>query len=354
MTILTQTMASILPPDNEAAWAADARLNSLTKPPGSLGHLEELVRRYAAIRHDESVKPGRGAIAVFVADHGVAAEGVSAFPQAVTAEMLGNIAAGGAAISVLARRFGYALKVVDVGVKVDTSAKPLPGVTYRRVGPGTRNFLDGPAMTADETARALEIGIEIAREVVNSGARLLGIGEMGIANSTPAAAILCALTAIPPESIVGRGTGLDDAGVRRKIEVVTRALEIHRAALTSGESILAALGGFEIAAMAGACLGGAASNVPVVVDGFIATAAAAIAQKIHPGLFDHLFFSHRSAEGGHALALEHFKLRPILDLDLRLGEGTGAALAMNVIDSALDLLHNMATFEGAGVSGKLK
>ncbi len=354
MSLLKQTIASILPLDNEAAWAADARLDSLTKPPGSLGRLEELVRRYAAIRHDEAVKPARGAIAVFVADHGVAAEGVSAFPQAVTAEMLRNIAAGGAAISVLARRFGYALKVVDVGVKVDTSSKPLAGVTYRRVAAGTRNFLDGPAMTPDETARALDVGIEIAHELADSGATLIGIGEMGIANSTPAAAILCALTAIAPESMVGRGTGLDDAGVRRKTEVVMRALEIHRAALTSGESILAALGGFEIAAMAGVCIGGAASKVPVVVDGFIATAAAAAAEKIHPGLFDHLFFSHRSAEGGHALALEHFKLRPILDLDLRLGEGTGAALAMNLIDSALDLLNNMATFESADVSGKIQ
>jgi nicotinate-nucleotide--dimethylbenzimidazole phosphoribosyltransferase len=354
MSLLKETIASILPLDNEAAWAADARLNSLTKPPGSLGHLEELVRRCAAIRHDESVKPGRGAIAVFVADHGVAAEGVSAFPQAVTAEMLRNIAAGGAAISVLVRRFGYALKVVDVGVKLDTSAKPLRGVTYRRIGAGTRNFLDGPAMTPDETTRALEVGIEVARELADSGATLIGIGEMGIANSTPAAAILCALTAIAPASMVGRGTGLDDAGVRRKVEVVARALEIHRAAMASGASILAALGGFEIAAMAGVCLGGAAFRVPVIVDGFIATAAAAVAEKIQPGLFDHLFFSHRSAEGGHALVLEHFNLRPILDLDLRLGEGTGAALAMNVIDSALDLLSNMATFEDAGVSGKLR
>jgi nicotinate-nucleotide--dimethylbenzimidazole phosphoribosyltransferase len=354
MSLLKKTIASILPVDNEAAWAADARLDSLTKPPGSLGRLEELVRRYAAIRHDESVKAGRGAIAVFVADHGVADEGVSAFPQAVTAEMLRNIAGGGAAISVLARRFGYALKVVDAGVKVDTSSKPLAGVTYRRIGAGTRNFLDGPAMTPDETDRALDVGIEIARELAGGGATLIGIGEMGIANSTPAAAILCALTAIAPESMVGRGTGLDDAGVRRKTEVVMRALEIHRAALASGESILAALGGFEIAAMAGVCIAGAASKVPVVVDGFIATAAAAAAEKIHPGLFDHLFFSHRSAEGGHALALEHFKLRPILDLDLRLGEGTGAALAMNLIDSALDLLNNMATFESADVSGKIQ
>ena len=354
MSLLTQTIASILSLDNEAGWAADARLNSLTKPPGSLGHLEEIVRRYAAIRHDESVKPGRGAIAVFVADHGVADEGVSAFPQAVTAEMLRNIAAGGAAISVLARRFGFSLKVVDMGVQIDTSSKPLGGVTYRRIGAGTRNFLHGPAMTAGETTRALEVGIEVARELAGSGATLIGIGEMGIANSTPAAALMSALTAIPPESIVGRGTGLDDAGVRRKIEVVTRALEIHRNALAAGESMLAALGGFEIAAMAGVCLAGAALKVPVVVDGFIATAAAAAAEKICPGLFDHLFFSHRSAEGGHALALEHFKVRPILDLDLRLGEGTGAALAMNVIECALDLLHNMATFESAEVSGKVR
>ena len=354
MSLLKQTIASILPVDNEAAWAADARLDSLTKPPGSLGRLEELVRRYAAIRHDEAVKPARGAIAVFVADHGVADEGVSAFPQAVTAEMLRNIAAGGAAISVLARRFGYALKVVDLGVKVDTSSKPLAGVTYRRVGAGTRNFLDGQAMTPEETTRALETGIEIARELADNDATLIGIGEMGIANSTPAAAILCALTGIAPESMVGRGTGLDDAGMRRKTEVVMRALEIHRAALASGESLLAALGGFEIAAMAGVCIGGAASKVPVVVDGFIATAAAAVAEKIHLGLFDHLFFSHRSAEGGHALALEHFKLRPILDLDLRLGEGTGAALAMNLIESALDLLNNMATFESADISGKIQ
>lgn len=354
MTLLAKTRASIAPLDNEAAWAVDARLNSLTKPPGSLGRLEHLVRRYAAIRHDEAARPGRGAIAVFVADHGVAAEGVSAFPQAVTAEMLRNIAAGGAAISVLARRFGYLLKVVDVGVKIDTSSNPLAGVTYRRIGPGTRNFLDGPAMTPDETTRALEVGIEIARELADGGTTLIGIGEMGIANSTPAAAILCALTGIEPAAMAGRGTGLDDTGVRRKTEVVTRALEIHREAFASGESLLAAIGGFEIAAMAGVCLGGAAANVPVVVDGFIATAAAAAAEKTHHGLFDHLFFSHRSAEGGHALALEHFNLRPILDLDMRLGEGTGAALAMNVIDSALDLLHNMATFEGAGVSGKVR
>jgi nicotinate-nucleotide--dimethylbenzimidazole phosphoribosyltransferase len=354
MSLLKETIAAIAPLDNDAARASEQRLNSLTKPAASLGYLEDIVRRYAAIRHDGAAQIGRGAIAVFVADHGVAAEGVSAYPQAVTAEMLRNIAAGGAAISVLARRFGYALKVIDVGVKVDTTTTPLAGVTYRRVGPGTANLAKTPAMTPAETTRALEVGIEVARDLARDGATLIGIGEMGIANSTSAAAILSAITRIAPNTMVGRGTGLDDAGVRRKTEVVIRALELHHGSLDDGESMLAALGGFEIAAMAGVCLAGAASNVPVVVDGFIATAAAAIAEKIRPGLFDHLFFSHRSAEGGHALALNHFKVRPILDLDLRLGEGTGAALAMNVIESALDLFHNMATFASAGVTGKVR
>ncbi|HUO05871.1 MAG TPA: nicotinate-nucleotide--dimethylbenzimidazole phosphoribosyltransferase [Candidatus Binataceae bacterium] len=354
MGLLETTLKDIRPLDNEAAWAADARLNLLTKPPGSLGYLEEIIRRYAAIRRDNGAKLGRGALAVFVADHGIAEEGVSAFPQAVTAEMLRNIASGGAAISVLARRFGYRLKVVDVGVKIDTSAKPLAGVTYRRIAAGTRNFLSAPAMTPGDAVRAIEAGIVTARELAGDGATLIGIGDMGIANSTSAAAILSALGEVPPAAIVGRGTGLDDAGVRRKTEVVERALELHKSALSGGVSIVAAIGGFEIAAMVGVCLGAAALNVPVVVDGFIATSAAAVAERIQPGLFDHMFFSHRSAEGGHALALERFKVRPVLDLDLRLGEGTGAAIAMNVIESALALFHEMATFESAGVSGKVR
>src|SRR5262249_21043005 len=189
MSILDDAIAAIRPPDSEAFWAADVRLNSLTKPPGSLGRLEEIVRQYAAIRRDPSAAMGRGAIAVFVGDHGVAMEGVSAFPQSVTVEMLRNIAGGGAAISVLARRVGYALKVVDVGVKTDTSAKPLTGMSYRRIGPGTRNLISESAMTPAQTRQALELGIEIARELADNGATLIGIGEMGIANSTSAAAI---------------------------------------------------------------------------------------------------------------------------------------------------------------------
>jgi nicotinate-nucleotide--dimethylbenzimidazole phosphoribosyltransferase len=354
MSLLDETLSSIRPPDDEAAWAADAHLNALTKPPQSLGRLEEIVRRYAAIRRDGDARMGRGALAVFVADHGIAAEGVSAFPQAVTAEMLSNIAGGGAAISVLARRFGYQLRIIDMGVAEDTSAHPFAGVTYRRIAAGTRNFLNGPAMSREQAVRALEVGIETARELSAAGVTLAGIGEMGIANSTPAAALLAAALEIAPADLVGRGTGLDDDGLRRKVGVVERALELHRDALRDPIAMLAALGGFEIAAMAGVCLGGAALDVPVVVDGFIATAAAAVAEKIHPHLVEHLFFSHRSAEGGHALALARLGARPILDLDMRLGEGTGAALAMSVIEAALELFHHMATFVGAGVSGKVR
>jgi nicotinate-nucleotide--dimethylbenzimidazole phosphoribosyltransferase len=354
MRLLEQTIAAIRPVDGEAAALADQHLDSLTKPPGSLGHLEEIVRRYAAIRRDGSAKKGRGAIAVFVADHGIAEEGVSAFPKAVTLEMLRNIASGGAAISVLRRRFGYELRVVDVGVEADSSAEPFAGVTHRRIGPGTKNFLKGDAMTRDQAMRAIEVGIEIAREFAAAGVTLLGIGEMGIANSTSAAAVMSAITGIAPARLAGRGTGLDDDGWKHKVDVVERGLALHRDTFGDGLKILAALGGFEIAAMAGVCLGGAAVNVPVVVDGFIATAAAIAANAISSGLSEHMFFSHRSAEGGHREALEWLRARPILDLDMRLGEGTAAALAMSIIDSALDLFHQMATFQSASVSGKIR
>jgi nicotinate-nucleotide--dimethylbenzimidazole phosphoribosyltransferase len=354
MSILDDTLAAIRPVDEAASRAALARLDSLTKPLGSLGRLEELVRRYAAIRRDGSARWGGGAIAVFVADHGVADEGVSAYPKAVTVQMLRNIAEGGAAISVLARHFLFDLKVIDVGVESDTSADPMRNVVYRRIGAGTHNFLHQPAMSPDDAIRALEVGIEAAGESARAGATMLGIGEMGIANSTSAAALLCATTGLPPERIAGRGTGVDEARFRRKVEVIGQALALHRAALGDPLARLAALGGFEIAAMAGACLGCAAHHMPVVVDGFIATAAAAVASGFRPVLRDYLYFAHRSSEGGHSLALEHMNARPILDLDMRLGEGTGAALAMAVIRAALALFHQMATFAGAGVSEKIR
>jgi nicotinate-nucleotide--dimethylbenzimidazole phosphoribosyltransferase len=354
MGLLEETLEAIAPPDEVAATEAGRRLDSLTKPRDSLGYLEEIVRRYAAIRRDAGARMADGALCVFVADHGVAEEGVSAYPQAVTAEMLRNIAGGGAAVSVLARHFGYRLWIADVGVVADTSAGALPGVLYRRIGAGTRNLAREAAMSVAQARPALEVGVEVARAAVAAGATLLGIGEMGIANSTSAAALLAALTGLAPARLAGRGTGIDDLGLHRKVAVIERALKLHRASLQNPLASLAALGGFEIAAMAGVCLGGAALNVPVVVDGFIATAAAVAAERMSPGLFAHQFFGHRSIEGGHALVLEKLGVRPIIDLGMRLGEGTGAALAMNVIESALALFHEMATFESAGVSKKLE
>jgi nicotinate-nucleotide--dimethylbenzimidazole phosphoribosyltransferase len=353
MSLLDETIASIKPPEEGARRVAAQRLDALTKPRGSLGYLEELVCRYAAIRHDPAARSGAAAILVFVADHGIAQEGVSAYPQEVTEQMLRILARGGAAISVLARHYGHQLRVVDMGVATDTSGEALPGVVYRRIGPGTRNFLRAPAMSAAQAGRAIETGIDVVSDAIASGATLVGIGEMGIANSTAAAALLSALTGIDAAKMAGRGTGLDDAGWRRKVEVLRAALDRHRDTFSDGRQLLAALGGFEIAAMTGVCLGAAARQVPTVIDGFIATAAAAVADKIAPGLAAHLFFSHRSAEGGHNLVLEHLAARPILDLDLRLGEGTGAAIAISVLQAALAAFHGMATFAGAGVAEKL-
>jgi len=352
MGILQKTLAAIVPPDEAAAEQAGRHLDALTKPRGSLGFLELIVRRYAAIRHDPAARAGRCAMTLFAADHGIAEAGVSAYPQAVTVEMLRNIASGGAAISVLARRFGFDLLITDIGVRTDTSGAPLAHVSYDRVAAGTRNFLQGPAMTPDQAARAIEVGITTLDRCAGQGITLAGIGEMGIANSTSAAAILSATTGIAPAVIVGRGTGLDDAGLRRKVEAVTAALELHRGSLGSGLAMLSAIGGFEIAAMAGVCLAGAAGRVPIVVDGYIATAAAAIAEWLHPGIQAHLLFSHRGSEGGHAQVLDAWGVRPLLDLGMRLGEGTGAALAMNLVQTALALHAEMATFASAGVSEK--
>ncbi|MGH8011416.1 MAG: nicotinate-nucleotide--dimethylbenzimidazole phosphoribosyltransferase [Candidatus Binataceae bacterium] len=353
MSLFDETLAAITAPDAGAAEAAAHRLDMLTKPRGSLGYLEEIVRRFCAIRRDPAALSGHGVITVFVADHGIAEVGVSAYPKAVTTEMLRNIAAGGAAISVLARRFGFDLIITDVGVACDTSADSLPGVRYHRVAAGTRNFLESPAMSSKQVQQAVECGIAIAREVATAGATLIGVGEMGIGNSTCAAALLSAMTGIAPALIVGRGTGVDDAGLQRKLAAIEAGIARHRAVLGDARAALAALGGFEIAAIVGVCLGGAGCHVPVVIDGFIATAAAAIANRMHPEVLNHLFFSHCSAEGGHHLALEALGVRPMLDLGMRLGEGTGAALAMNLIETGLTLYHEMATFKSARVSGKL-
>jgi nicotinate-nucleotide--dimethylbenzimidazole phosphoribosyltransferase len=322
-------------PDEDFAARARARQRELTKPPGSLGKLESIAIRLAAIqRQDRPTSFGRRVV-VFAGNHGVTAEGVSPYPSEVTAQMVKNFAAGGAAINALARAAQADVVVVDVGVDR-----------------GTRNFAREPAMTEEEMYRALERGRAEARRARAEGVALLGLGEMGIGSTTASSAITAALIGLPPSRVTGPGTGLDEAGRRHKIEVIERALELHD--LSPGEplQILMAVGGLEIAALAGLSLEAASQRLAVIVDGFIASAAFAVAAKLAPGVKDYAFFSHLSTEPGHRALLDFLGVEPLLDLGLRLGEGTGAALAMPLLGAAVAAHNEMATFKGAGVSDK--
>jgi nicotinate-nucleotide--dimethylbenzimidazole phosphoribosyltransferase len=348
VTLLADTAASIGRIDPAISAAMQRVLDSKTKPRRSLGRLEDLACRVAAIRGTPSPALPVKAIVVMGADHGVADEGVSAYPQTVTRQMLLNFAAGGAAINVLARHVGAQVVVVDMGV-----TEPLPSglnIRARRIGPGTRNFTHGAAMSRAQAIDAVETGIRLAHELVADGVTLLGTGEMGIANTTAASAITAACTGAEPETVTGRGTGIDDEGWRRKVDVVRRALSVNHPDPADPLDVLAKVGGFEIGGLAGVVLGGASRRVPVVADGFIASVAALLAVHLAPAAADYLVAAHQSVEVGHRLVLDTLGLRPLLDLELRLGEGTGAALAMSLVDAALRVLHEMATFEGAGVS----
>jgi nicotinate-nucleotide--dimethylbenzimidazole phosphoribosyltransferase len=350
MSLLEETCARIREPDAGLAAETQRLLDQKTKPPGSLGRLEELACRVAAIRGDTGAAPPRKALVVMGADHGVADELVSAYPQEVTAQMLLNFARGGAAINVLARQAGARVVVVDMGVK--GPLPPVPEIRSARVAAGTHNFTRAPAMTRAQAVQALESGIAIAGELAADGITLLGVGDMGIGNTTAASALAAAFTGALPEEVCGRGTGVDDDGLRRKIDVVRRALALHRPDASDGVGTLAQLGGFEIAGLAGVVLGAAAARVPVVVDGFICGAAALAATRIAPAAIGSLIASHRSVEAGHRAVLKAIGQRPLLDLDLRLGEGTGAVLAMNLVDAALAIVREMATFASAGVSDR--
>ncbi len=347
MTLLQTTCARIAPPDPAVHAEVQRRLDQKTKPRGSLGRLEDLACSFCAIRGTSIPELPAKAIVVMAGDHGVASEGVSAFPQEVTAQMVLNFARGGAAINALAGHAGARLVVVDMGVKAPLSH---PDVRSVRVGPGTRNFTRGPAMTLEETLRALEVGIGVAGELADAGVGLIGLGDMGIANTTAASAITAACTGASPEEVTGHGTGVDEVTHRRKVGVVRRALEANRPDPTDGLDVLVKLGGFEIAGLAGVALGGAARRVPVVMDGFIASAAALVAARIAPAAAGSFIASHRSVEAGHRLVLEAIGARPLFDLEMRLGEGTGAALAMGLVEASLRVLREMATFESAGVS----
>jgi nicotinate-nucleotide--dimethylbenzimidazole phosphoribosyltransferase len=344
-------------PDSRAESEARARQLQLTKPPGSLGRLEELACWFAARSGNPIPEISHCEIFVFAADHGVAAQGVSAFPQSVTGQMVANFAGGGAAINVLAMLEECPIEVVDVGVASD--AEPPRSVRKEKVRAGTRDLLVEAAMTDDELTAALDVGARCAREAIQRGAQLLIAGDMGIANTTAAACLICAFTDTMPEQVVGRGTGVDDAGLARKREVVTEALARARKAIGTLDSaaagarkMFAQVGGLEIAAMAGFYIEAARSRVPVVLDGYISGAAALAAVRLEPGAVRWMLASHRSAEGGHGYALQALGLNPLVDLGMRLGEGSGAALTLPIIRAALALHRNMATFASAGVDGK--
>jgi nicotinate-nucleotide--dimethylbenzimidazole phosphoribosyltransferase len=347
MTELSRLLDSIAPPSQDGESAARRHLDSLTKPPGSLGRLEEIALRLAVLR-GRAPEVARPVIFTFAADHGVVAEGVSAYPQVVTAQMVENFTRGGAAVNVLARQAGARVVVADFGV-----ASPLgrsPELVECSIGPGTANIAAGPAMTRSEAIHAIETGARLAGEAMDAGADLLATGEMGIGNTTTASVITAAITGAAPEQVTGRGTGVDDATLARKLAVVRRALEDNRPDPRDGLDVLAKVGGFEIGGLVGVILAGAARRVPVALDGFIAGAAALLAVTLAPASRHALFASHRSAEPGHALALEHLGLEPYLDLALRLGEGTGAALFIHLARAAALVWNEMATFKAAGVS----
>nr|WP_163503745.1 nicotinate-nucleotide--dimethylbenzimidazole phosphoribosyltransferase [Halomonas socia] len=334
-------------PDFDAACAAQAaaHLDTLTKPPGSLGRLEPLAVQLAGIRGEPFPRVSPPGVLVFAADHGIAAEDVSAFPQSVTAQMVANFVAGGAAINVFARQIGARLEVIDVGV-----AGAVSGVVDEKVRAGTANFAVEDAMTRGEAMQAIGVGQRAAERAVEAGCRSLIVGEMGIANTTASSALLAVLTGRPVAELVGRGTGIDDAGLARKRAVIEAAIAARAPDADDPLGVLASLGGLEIAAMAGAFLEGAARRVPLLVDGFIATVAALLACRLAPELRGYLIFAHRSHETGHGAALAALEASPLLDLELRLGEGSGAALAFALLEAACRMLSEMASFETAGIS----
>ncbi len=349
--MLEAVIRKIQPADEAGRKKVLAKLDRLTKPVGSLGRLEELAADFVAMTGEEHPKVPRSAIFTFAADHGVAEEGVSAYPSAVTAQMVFNFLSGGAAVNVLAAHVGADVRVVDIGVAHEFGL--LPGLISRKVGLGTRNLFREPAMARNQATDALEIGISLAYEAAREGISLLGTGDMGIGNTTPSAAITAVMTGRPVAEVTGRGTGIDDATHARKIRVIEAALQRHRPDPNAPLDVLTKIGGFEIAGLAGLILGAAANRTPVVLDGFIAGAAALIAVRFQPLCREYLIASHRSAERGHQVALNKLGLKPLLDLDLRLGEGTGATLGIGLVQAAIKILTHMATFDEAGVSDKL-
>ncbi|PKN18561.1 MAG: nicotinate-nucleotide--dimethylbenzimidazole phosphoribosyltransferase [Deltaproteobacteria bacterium HGW-Deltaproteobacteria-6] len=342
---------AIPPIDLTAAQEARMRQNSLTKPPGSLGRLEEISIQLAGMKADPIPQVSRKAVIVMAADHGIAMEGVSAFPVEVTRQMVLNFLRGGAAVNVLARQAGASMTIVDIGVASDFDPS-LPGLLNCKVAHGTRNMAKGPAMTRAEAQRALACGMDVLASVAEQGIDLIATGDMGIGNTTPSSAIVAVMTGLPVAKVTGRGTGLDDAGLTHKVKMIEQAIAVNRPDPADALDVLCKVGGLEIAGLAGVMIASASRRIPVVVDGFISTAAAMIAAGLVPDARHYLFGSHQSVEIGHKAMHKHLGLTPLLDLNLRLGEGTGAVLAFHLIEAASRLLTEMATFAEAGVSDK--
>ncbi|MCB2193829.1 MAG: nicotinate-nucleotide--dimethylbenzimidazole phosphoribosyltransferase [Deltaproteobacteria bacterium] len=349
MSTLEDITLRIKPLDPSAGEAAQAHLDDLTKPLGALGDLEKLARRLAEIRGTAQLAQPLAAVAVFAADHGVAQAGVSPYPAEVTPQMVFNFLEGGAGINVLARHSGAQVRVVDVGVNYDFD--DTPGLIKAKVIKGTANLMEEPAMTLEQARQAIEVGAQTAAGLISEGHDLLIPGDMGIGNTTPCAALTSVFCGQPVAAVTGRGAGLDETGLVQKIKIIEQALALHKPSADQPLEALAAVGGLEIAAICGYILEAAAQGVPVILDGFIAGSGALVASRLAPAVKDYLIAGHSSVEIGHQVQLETLGLTPILSLNLRLGEGTGAALALNVLRAAVAIYNEMATFADAGVTG---
>jgi len=350
MNKLEQTLQKIKPLNKTVMIQTQKRLDELTKPPGSLGVLENIAKQIAGITGQVIPELPKKAAILMAGDHGIVKEGVTPYPQEVTAQMVLNFVNGGAAMNVLTRHENAKLYVVDIGVATDLP--DVPNIIKRKVAYGTKNMAEGPAMTEAEAIRALEVGIEITEEVIKDGAGLIAIGEMGIGNTSPSTAIIATYSGLSVKDVVGRGTGINDEGMKIKIAAIERALKVNKPDPAKPIEVLAKVGGLEIAGMAGVILACAANRVPVIIDGFISGASAVIASEIAPLAKNYMLGSHLSEEPGHKVMLEYLKIKPMLMMNMRLGEGTGAALAMNLVDASLKILREMATFAEAGISSK--
>ena len=350
MEKLKETIKKIKKPDPGLLIKAQAKLDDLTKPQGSLGRLEELAKQMVSITGDTRPVIKKKAVLVMAGDHGVVKDGVSAYPQEVTMQMVLNFLGGGAAINVLARHIGAEVRVVDMGVASELDSDPK--LLNKKVAGGTNNMTKGPAMADTQAVSALEAGIEVAQTMIDSGYNIIATGDMGIGNTTPSSAITSVICSIKPEDVTGLGTGIDQEGLGRKVEAIKKAVSVNKPDPKSGIDVLSKVGGFEIGGIAGVILGCAANKIPVVIDGFISSAGALIAHTIESKSAYYMIPSHCSVEKGHRIALAHLGLKPLFDFDMRLGEGTGAAIGISITEAAVKILNEMATFSSAGVSTK--